>query len=656
MNAVDLANVDELVAAARSAWRPPPRRHLSEWSDEKFYLSPESAADPGRWKTICYQREPMDCCTDPHVLQVSWMKSARVGYTKMIDALIAYHIDQDPCPIMMVQPTLPDAKGTSKEEIQPMIRDVPGLFEKFAPFKNSMLHMRYVGGLLQLVAASTASSFRRVSRRVLVLDEVDGYEPNVDDEGDAITLAIRRTEYYWNRKIVAGSTPKLAGASRIEQLFAEGDQRRYYVPCPQCEHMDYLVFRRENTDGDGRAVGHFMKWDKPDGSDAHFVCSSCGGVIEERDKRPMLERGQWRAAAPFTGHASFHIWAAYSYSPNATWAQLAKEYIAANQAGVEQLKVYVNTVLGETWKDKGDAPDWERLYERRESYDIGTCPAGVLFLTAGVDVQVDRLIYEVVGWGRGKESWSIEIGVIPGDTAKPDPWIALGAAIVSRTFTHVTGAELTIARLAVDSGFNTQTVYNWVRQHKPRAIATKGTDRAGMLVGTPSKVDVAVGGKRIGTKLLWPIGTPVAKSELYGWLKLPRPTDTAIDAGSVYPPGYCHFPQYDEKYFQELTAERLVGQRIHTGFVIYIWQLQPGRDNHFLDCRVGARAAAAVHGIDRFKEADWQALETAISSAPPPTPPAPAAPPPASSPAPRAQQQEQKQPWITPRPGWIRRR
>lgn len=652
----DTANVDELLDRALTAWRPPPRLKLSEWADEKYYLSVESAADPGRWHTLPYQREMMDCFTDPAVTQITVMKSARVGYTKVIGAAIAYHVDQDPCPIMVVQPTLPDAKGYSKEEIAPLIRDVPVLTDRFAAFRNTLLLMRFVGGILQIVASTTASSFRRVSRRLLLLDEVDGYAPSVGNEGDQVKLAIRRTEYYWNRKVAAGSTPTLAGASRIELLFAAGDQRRYYVPCTQCGHMDYFVFRRESTDGAGKAVGHFMMWDAPDGSDAHFVCSVCGGVIEERDKRDIIARGEWCAAALFTGHASFHIWAAYSYSPNATWPQLAAEYIAANREGVESLKTYVNTVLGETWKDKGEAPEWERLYERRESYAIGTCPEGVLFLTAGVDVQQDRLVYEVVGWGRGKRSWSIDAFSIPGDTADETtsgPWVKLDA-VLARTFRHVSGAELAIARTAVDSGFRTQTVYSYARRHgSARVIATKGTDRAGLLIGTPAKLFVTASGKRIGHRV-WPIGTPVAKSELYGWLKLPRPTDTARAAGDSDPPGYCHFPQYDEEFFKQLTAERLVGQRIHTGFIVYVWTLQPGRENHFLDCRVGARAAAAVVGIDRFAESDWAKLESAVSHEPPPPPASPVPPPSSPAPVPSAGHARQG-PWISPKPSWFKK-
>jgi terminase, large subunit len=653
---LETANVDELLVDALRAWRPPPRLKLSEWADANYYLSAESAADPGRWRTLPYQREPMDCFTDPAVTQITFMKSARVGYTKMIGAALGYHVDQDPCPIMVVQPTLKDAKGYSKEEIAPLIRDVPVLAERFAPFRNAMLLMRFLGGILQIVASTAASSFRRVSRRILLLDEIDGYAPSVGNEGDQVKLAIRRTEYYWNRKIVAGSTPTVAGASRIELLFAAGDQRRYHVPCTQCGHMDYLVFRREETDGGGAGVGHFFDWDKADGSDAHFVCRSCGGVIEEKDKRDIIARGEWRAAAPFAGHASFHIWAAYSYSPNATWAQLAAEYIAAEKEGDESLKTYVNTVLGETWSDRGDAPDWQRLYERREAYAIGTCPAGVLFLTAGVDVQKDRLVYEVVGWGRGKRSWSIDAVVIPGDTSDEGPtgpWVQLDA-LLTRTYRHELHVDLHVTKIAIDSGFNTLTVYAWARRHGiARVIATKGTDRAGLLVGTPAKLHVTAGGKRVGHRV-WPIGTPVAKSELYGWLKLSPATDTVRAGGETDPPGYCHFPQYDEQYFKQLTAEKLVGERLPTGFTVFVWVLQPGRENHYLDCRVGARAAAAVVGIDRFSEADWRKLETAIGhQSPPPSPTAP----PASSATPAAgsRQAARKQPWIQRRPGFIRK-
>jgi phage terminase large subunit GpA-like protein len=204
--------------------------------------------------------------------------------------------------------------------------------------------------------------------------------------------------------------------------------------------------------------------------------------------------GRPGAGTPFHGHASFHIWAAYSFSPNATWGQLCTEFVTANAAGPDQLKTFVNTALGETWQERGDAPEWKRLYERRATYAIGTCPPGVLFLTAGVDVQKDRLVYEVVGWGRDKQSWSIDAGVLPGDTSdlSGGSWPAL-KALLDRSYPHASGLHMPITMLAIDSGFNTQVVYAWARKHPmSRVIAVKGHDAAHTVIGAPSPVDVTV--------------------------------------------------------------------------------------------------------------------------------------------------------------------
>ncbi len=472
---------------------------------------------------------------------------------------------------------------------------------------NTILSKSYPGGVLSLVGANSGTGFRRVSRRVVAFDEVDGYPPSAGAEGDQIKLGIRRTEYFWNRKIIAGSTPLLAGHSRIEGLFEAGDQRRYYVPCPQCGHMDYFVFREAEQ-------GHFMQW--PDGKpeDAYFVCSKNGCEIEHKDKRQMVERGEWRASAPFAGHASFHVWAAYSYSPNATWGQLAQEFLAA-KGNSESLKTFINTVLGETWKERGDAPDWERIYMRREPYAIGSLPEGVIVITAGVDVQKDRCVYEITGWGEGKESWSIESSVIPMDTSNEAEWVRLDA-LLERTWPKVLGGELSIKMLAIDSGFNTQMVYNWARRHPmSRVIAVKGVSTAKTLIGSPSSVDVTVRGKRLsrGYKI-WAVGVDVAKSEFYGWLRLPVPN---LENGEPYPSGFCHFPEYGEDYFKQITAEHLVSTVTRKGFRLYEWQLIPGRENHYLDCRVYARAAAALLGLDRMRPTKPVPLAAPVAAAQP---------------------------------------
>ena len=586
-----------MLRSALRVLRPPPRLTLSQWADAHFYLSAESAAEQGRWKTLPYQRGVMDAITDPRIERVSIQKSARVGFTKIINAAIGYYIHQDPCPVMVVQPTVEDAKGYSKEEIMPMLRDCDVLArlvgeQKARAAGSTILAKMFPGGSLTMVGANSGRGFRRVSRRVVIFDEVDGYPPSAGSEGDQIKLGIQRTAYYWNRKIVAGSTPLLAGSSRIADMFLAGDQRRYHVPCPHCGHRDFLSFRER---ADGR--GHFMQWPdgKPEG--AYFVCRGNGCIIEHRDKFAMVEAGEWIADAPLERHASFHIWAAYSYSPSATWGSIATEFTEATRGGSEKLRVFVNTVLGETWQDKGESPDWERIYARRERYQIGTVPAGVVAITAGVDVQKDRLVAEVVGWARTKESWSIEYVELHGDTAAQPVWAQLDALLARTYQVDGTDARMAIGMLAIDSGYNTQQVYNWARRHGPsRAIPVKGVANARVLLGVPSAVDVLQSGKRIRRgHRVWPVGVDVAKGELYGWLRLPPP-----EPGEDHAPGYCHFPEYDPEYFRQLTAEHLVPvTNKKTRRVRYEWQIQAGRQNHVLDARVYARAAVAQLGLDR---------------------------------------------------------
>lgn len=625
-------DIEAVIARAMLAWRPPPELSLSMWADRYYVLSAESAAEPGRWHTLPYQREILDSITDASVTQVSVMKSARVGYTLCMSAAIGYYMHQDPSSILVVQPTVDDAKNFSKETIAPMLRDVPVLSqllfrdieEKGKGPKDSsatLQHKAFPGGILSLIGANSGAGFRRVSRRVIMFDEVDAYPPSAGSEGDQIQLGMKRSEAFYNRKIIAGSTPLQSGASRIEELFLAGDQRRYYVPCPQCEHMDFFAFDRKVD------RGHVMRWPDGEPAKAYFECSANACKIEHKDKRWMVERGEWRADNPSSLHRSYHLWAAVSYSPNASWGQIAAEFLEAKRGGPEKLKTFVNTTLGETWKERGDAPDWERLYQRREKYAIGSVPDGPIVLTAGVDVQKDRFMFEVVGWAPNKESWSIAAGALWGDTSLESTWAQLDVLLDSAFIGHDQAAH-TISMLAIDSGYNTQVVYNWART-KPmsRVIATKGVSNSRMLVGAPSPVEITVRGKKLarGYKV-WPIGVDIAKSELYGWLRL------KIGEDGVAPAGFCHFPEHAEDFFQQLTAEHLVTSvNKRTRRSRMEWQVLPNRDNHYLDARVMARVAAAVLGIDRIKAARKPASTTApavpegasapIASAPPPAPP-----------------------------------
>lgn len=584
-----MATPSSWLADIESALRPPPKLSLSEWADEHFYLSAESAAEPGRWRTLPYQRGILDAITDPAIERVTVMKSARVGYTKCMNAAIAFYMAQDPCPILVVQPTVEDAEGYSKEEIAPMLRDCPavaGLVSDLGKTSaQTILHKSFPGGVLSMVGANSGRGFRRVSRRVVIFDEVDGYPSSAGSEGDPIALGERRAEYYWNRKIVAGSTPLIAGASRIEEMFESGDRRRFHVPCPHCGHFDTLVFN------DKESSGHVMRWPEGEPHLAYFECRACAGKIEEADKLSIIKRGEWRADAPFAGHASFHIWTAYSLSPNAKWGSIATEFLEAKKRP-ETLRAFTNLTLGEPWKERGEAPEYQHLYDRREPYLLGTVPTDDdVILTAGVDVQSNRFVYEVVAWNSAKESWSVDANEILGDTANEATWTKLDVLLDRDYGGH------RLAKLAIDSGYQTQLVYAWARRHGHlRVIACKGVSGHRAIVSPPSQVDVTQSGKtaRRGHRV-WPVGVDIAKGEFYAWLRLRREED------GTFPAGYCHFPHYESEFFKQLTAEHLVTVvNKRTGRAKHEWQVLPNRENHYLDCRVYARAAAAAVGLDRM--------------------------------------------------------
>lgn len=657
----DLADVDAVIARAMGAWRPPPKLSLSAWADRFFVLSSETAAEPGRWRTLPYQREVMDSITDPTVPMVVVMKSARVGFTLMASAAIGYFMVQDPSSMLVVQPTVDDAKGFSKETIAPMLRDVPVLSrlvfrdveEKGKGPKDAsatLQHKAFPGGILSLIGANSGAGFRRVSRRVVMFDEVDAYPPSAGSEGDQINLGMKRAEAFHNRKIIAGSTPLVSGASRIEDLFLAGDQRRYHVPCPHCGCMDFLVFERKAD------RGHVMRWPKGEPEKAYFECRANGCRIEHKDKRWIVERGEWRADNRGAPHRSYHMWAALSYSPNASWGQIAERFLAVKD-DPQKLRTFVNTELGETWQERGEAPEWERLYARREKYETRTVPDGAIVLTCGVDVQQDHFRYEVVGWAPNKENWSVDAGIIWGDTAVEATWNKLDDELLARTYASDDGALYTIAKLAIDSGYRTQMVYNWARRHPlSRVIAVKGDANTRALVGAPSPVEITVRGKKLrrGYKI-WPVGVNVAKDELYGWLGL------AIGEDGTVPAGYCHFPEYDEDFFKQLTAEHLVtttNKRTHRTKME--WQVLPNRQNHHLDTRVYARAAVSVLGIDKLggkkpkarpRPAPAQSAESAET--PQSTPHAQQSPA-----APRPQAIPRRTGWLgggRPRRGWFRK-
>lgn len=607
------------------AWReglvPDPLLSVSEWSDRHRMLSSKASSEPGRWRTsrTPYLKAIMDCLspTSP-VERVVFMKAAQLGATEMGSNWIGYVIHHAPGPMMAVWPTVEMAKRNSKQRIDPLIDESSILRELIAPARsrdsgNTILAKEFRGGVLVMTGANSAVGLRSMPVRYLFLDEVDGYPIDVDGEGNAVALAEARTRTFSRRKIFIVSTPTIAGVSTIEREYEASDQRRYFVPCPHCGHRQWLRFEQ-------------LRWER--GEDGNFpdtaayVCESCEVPIPEHHKTWMLEHGEWRAMAEGASRtAGFHLSSLYSPIGWRSWKDVAAAWESAisKEAGsAAAIKTFKNTELGETWVEEGEAPDWQRLLERREDYRTGTIPVGGLLLTAGADVQKDRIEVSVWAFGRGKESWLVEHRVLMGDTARDEVWKAL-ASVLRETWTHETGCQLGLGRLALDTGFATQEAYAFVRGVRdPRLMAVKGVARGAALVGTPTAVDATSGGKKLrrGIKV-FSVAGGIAKLEFYNNLR--KAPEVADDGLTIrYPAGFVHLPKVDAEYLQQLCAEQLITRRDRNGFAIREWQKMRER-NEALDCYVYARAAAAASGLDRFEDRHWRELERQLGLSPPET-------------------------------------
>lgn len=586
--------LERVERAARAVLRPPPRLTVSEWADEHRRLSPESAAEPGRWRTdrAEYQRGIMDAVNDPTVREVVVQKSAQIGWTEILGNVVGFHIDRDPAAILLIQPTLEMGEAWSKDRLAPMLRDTPTLRGKIQDARsrtsgNTLLHKVFPGGHITIAGANSPAGLASRPIRVVLCDEVDRYPASAGTEGDPISLARKRSTTFWNRKLLMGSTPTVKGASRIEAAFEASDKRHYLVPCPHCGTFDRLRWEH-------------VKW--PDGAprEAFYACQHCGGVIGDADKVRMVSLGRWEATAEFRGVAGFHL--NELYSPWVAFGDTAAAFLDARDSP-ERLQTWVNTALGETWVEKGDAPSPDRVLDLRREYSLGELPAGVAVLTAGVDVQKTRLVYVVRGWARGMASWLVDFGTLWGETDQPAVWDTLAGVLGN----EYGGVPIRLA--LVDSGFRADVVYEFARRH-PNVKPGKGSESLSAPVKM-AKVDVSARGQVIRSgQALWHVDTGYFKAFIHG--RIDWPADQ---------PGAWHLPaDIPDDYCRQLVAEsRIV---LPSGRVV--WK-RHDRENHALDCEVYAAAAAKILGVDRMKapKPEFVSAESGVNEAVRESPPAP---------------------------------
>lgn len=598
---------------AKQALQPLPNLSVSDWADSYRMLSAEASAEPGRWRTdrAPYQREIMNAFTQYKVWKIAVMSASQIGKSDIMNNVIGRYSHLAPAPIMMIQPTIEMAQDYSKSRIAPMIRDTKVLREIYRDVKtretgNTILSKIFPGGRLIMGGANSPAGLASRPIKILLADEVDRFPDSAGTEGDPVDLAAKRMTTFWDKRLGLFSTPTIAGESRIEEEYLQGTQEEWQHECPNCGEYHLLTHRQMVTDhqtvvdkkGNKHATVHSVKWRCPD----------CGfSYTEEQMRRAPQKFVAQNASALAKGVRSFFVncWT----SPWLTWAGVMQEWLEA-EGDPEREKVVVNTRFGEPYERKGAFESTDKFLQRREPYGA-ELPDGVLILTAAVDVQDNRLEYEICGWGKGEECWGIKKGIILGVPENQEVWAALDEQL-DREYRFKNGTGLIVPRTFIDSGGHyTKEVYAYsLRRLARQCFAVKGASTAGVpIIHKYAKV-TTVRGRTIPLVL---IGTDSGKQYVMDRLSI-----------SVPGPKYFHFPLdkqeneavseilwnrgYDDIYFRGLIAEQKVARK-KNGRVVWQWEnIAKDKRNEPLDLRV--YNLACLHSMN----VDWEQLEQLVNS------------------------------------------
>jgi phage terminase large subunit GpA-like protein len=550
---------------------------VHEWADANRVLTSMSSAEPGRWRTsrTPYLREPMDCLSPSHPCRRTVMQfAAQQGKTEVGNCWIGAIIHRWPAPILMVLPTVEVAKKVSKQRITPMILGSEVLRDRVRDAHsrgsgNTVQVKEFPGGVLMMTGANSGAGLRSMPIKYLFLDEIDKFPGDVDGEGDPVSLAEKRTSTFSRRKVLLTSTPTIKGISRIERELLKSDLRKYFIPCPACGFMDLLTWRE---------VGHHrIEWDEGRPETAHMVCSSCEAAIPEWHKAEMLARGEWRPTQPGNGiTVGFHLSALYSPLGWKAWRDCVEEFLDAKDDPLK-LRVWVNTVLAETWEERGTSVEAGALRKRCVPYEA-EIPRGVGVLIAAVDTQIDRLECMVYGYGAGEESWLVSFTQLFGDPSGEAVWYELDR-FLEREYVHESGRRFRAECTVVDSGgAHTEQVYRYVAGRARRHVyAIKGGSYSGRpLVERPSTSN------RYRVPL-FVLCVDTGKEVVVSRFQISAPG-----------PGYVHLPEWvDEETIAQFAAERAVRKYVKGRGSVRVWLKQRER-NEALDMTVYALAGLFI--------------------------------------------------------------
>lgn len=566
---------------SKNGLKPLPKTSVSNWADNHRMLSSGISAEPGKWKTsrAPYQKDIMNAFTEPGIHRVVVKSSSQIGKSDMMNNVIGRFAHLDPCAIMMIQPTIDMAQDYSKTRIAPMIRDTKVLNNLFYDVKsrdanNTILSKVFPGGRLIMCGANSPAGLASRPIRILLADEVDRFPDSAGTEGDPVDLAAKRMTTFWNSCMGLFSTPTNEGSSRIDEEYLAGTQEEWQHKCPNCgeyhllRHIDMTVDYKEIKTPSGKktVIVNDVKW----------RCPHCGFSFSEKEMKQTPQKYISRNAdALKNGIRSFFVNG--FTSPWMTWSKIMREWLEA-KGDPEREKVIMNTVFGESYKQKGAFEDEQIFLRRRESYGA-ELPNGVLLLTAAIDTQDNRLEYEVVGWGKEEECWGIRKGIVLGAPNQDRTWKEIDN-ILDKTYHFADGKGLKVVRTFIDSGGHyTSDVYNYCQKnfHKQR-FAIKG--RGGP--GIPLIYKIAKANNAKAPLIL--LGVDDGKQQIMDRLSIDSPE-----------PLYFHFPQdegikelsnrgYDDLYFKGIISEhKKVYKR--NGVLREVWETTKNVRNEPLDLR-----------------------------------------------------------------------
>lgn len=594
------------LAKILSGMKPPEDLTVSQWADKNRRLTSESSAEVGKWRTsrTPYMFDILDSFTDPLIEHIVVVAASQVGKSETINNMVGYCIDQDPGPILLIQPTIDDVKRYSEMRIAPMIRETRCLKRKVADPKsrdaaNTKRQKSFPGGVLVMTGSNVAHDLSSMPIRYVFGDERDRWATSAGSEGDPWELAVARTRTFYNKKMVEVSTPTVKGASAIENSYNLGTMERWKTQCPHCGEyvevtFDNIRFEYDAAENGDKKIFHI--------SEIFYVCPECGGISDEHTMKS--QPAKWVATVPEARkhHKTRSFWLTAWVSPWATWESIILQFL---QAGTDSAKLQVvyNTQFGELWEERGDMASEDDVMARREVYEAEV-PDGVLLLTCGVDTQDDRLEYEVVGHRRYGETWGIKKGVILGRPDTEEVWERLDE-VLSHKYKFKSGVSLQISLTFIDEGghFTQEVRQHCLARQYDHVFAIKGANRPDIpYTAPPKKQKIVVNGKVIGQVWVYEIGVNAGKQKI-------------VDNLRVQSPGanYCHFPlrdDYGKQFFKQLMSEHLayVPKLKHP----WQWQKIPGHErNEAFDIRNYNLAACEI------LSPDWDAIEQKLRTAKP---------------------------------------